>query len=120
MQYIREIVIAVLIAFLCLATYQCDRNKGKLNAVDATKKRMENISTIHSGRKDIAEREKGYQESDNRIAGIKKQRADIKIQEAAIKRPQREDIDYELSKTDLNGLADLFRRDGYSCTVLER
>jgi hypothetical protein len=120
MQYIREIIIAVLLAGLCFATWQCDQNKGKLKDIDASKKRMENISSVQAGRKDVAEREKGYQAIDAAVADIKKQRGKIGKQEAEVKLPQRGDIEHEISKVDINGLADLFRRDGYGCTVLER
>ena len=120
MKYIREIVIAVLLAALCLATWQCDRNKGKLTEADAAKKRTENISSVTAGRKDVAAREQGYQEIDAAVAGIKQQRAEIGRQEATVERPQREDIQHEVQKVDINGLAGLFRRDGYGCAVVER
>lgn len=118
--YIREIVIAALLVALCLATWQCDRNKGKLNQIDVSKRRMENISSVQAGRTAIAAREKGYQEIDEKVAGIEKQRDSIRQQEAARKLSQKEDIRHEVQKVDIYGLADMFRRDGYGCAVVER
>lgn len=125
MTYFREIAIAVLLIALCLATYQCDRNKGKLNGIDASKKRMENISSVQSGRKDVQGRELNLYPAVNQALGeVGKKRAEIRQAESALPSvPTRKEIVNEVENTtqgDINRLADLFRADGYSCSVMER
>lgn len=125
MTYFREIAIAVLLIALCLATYQCDRNKGKLSGIDAGNKRMENISSVQSGRKDVQGREQNLYPAVNQALGeVAKKRAEVRQSESKLPSvPTRKEIVNEVKNTtkgDINRLVDLFRTDGYGCSVMER
>ena len=124
MNYFREIAIIILIAALCFSTWQCDRAKGKLNELDAGKKRMENISSVQAGRKGIQGRESGlYPAVEKAVNEIGAKRAGIKREESRLVTPTTKEIAHEVEITtqgDINRLADLFRADGYTCSVIER
>lgn len=121
----REIVIVALIAALCFATYQCDRNKGKLKDADAAKKRMENISTVQAVRKGVQSREQNlYPAIHQALGDLGKKRAGVKRAESELPPVQtKKEITHEVENTtqgNINRLADLFRADGYNCSVVER
>jgi|GEM_PF-6660685 len=120
MIYAREIIIAVLIAALCLATYQCDRNKNKLTTTSADHVRQQQISSAQAGRGAVRDREANlYPEIDKGIADIEAQRAKIKAEERKPS-PSRKDTENEINnKTqgDIRNLAHLFVLAGYSCSV---
>jgi hypothetical protein len=120
MRYARETIIAVLIAVLCFATWQCDRNKGKLQTIDAGHVRQQQISSAHAGRGAIEEREKNlYPGIDKGVSDIEKQRAKIKAEERK-PAPGRKEVANEVqNKTqgDIRALAHLFVLAGYSCSV---
>lgn len=118
MKYAREIAIAVLLAALCLATWQCDRYKGKLNAADAEKKRQETISSIEAGQADVRKRENEAVKLDRKIADIDRRRAEIKRAEkaTAVSRKEIED-EVDKDKGNIHALARLYKFAGYSCAV---
>jgi hypothetical protein len=120
MTYAREIIIAVLIMALCLATYQCDRNKGKLATASADRVRQQQISSAQAGRGAVRDRETNlYPGIDQGIADIEAQRAKIKAGERK-PAPSRKDVENEVNnKTqgDIHNLARLFVLAGYSCSV---
>jgi hypothetical protein len=120
MRYIREIIIAALILALCLATYQCDRNKGKLRAIDAGGVRQQQISSAQAGRGAVKNRETNlYPGIDRGISDIKAQRAKIKAEERKPTPGRKEVADEVQNKTqgDVRALAHLFVLAGYSCSV---
>lgn len=115
----REIAIAVLIVALCLATWQCDRNRGKLNEIDAGQARQGQISTAHAGRKAVRAREATYQGIDKRIVEIEAQRAKLKAEGRNPSPSRKETADEIHRKTEgnINRLAHQFVLAGYTCTV---
>ena len=120
MQYIREIIIAVLIVAVCLATYQCDRNKNKLQTIDAGNVRQQQISSAQAGRGAVTDREKNlYPAIDKGIADVEAQRAKIKAEELKPAPGRKEVADEVQNKTqgDIHALAHLFVLAGYSCSV---
>lgn len=120
MRYAREIIIAALILALCLATYQCDRNKGKLRAIDAGGVRQQQISSAQAGRGAVKQRETNlYPGIDRDISDIKTQRAKIKAEERKPTPGRKEVADEVQNKTqgDIRALARLFVLAGYSCSV---
>ena len=120
MRYAREIVIAVLILALCLATWQCDKNKGKLLTNDAGNARQQQISSAQAGRGAVKGREASlYPGIDSGVAYIEKQRAKIKTEERKPAPGRKEVADEVQHKTqgDIHALACLFVLAGYSCSV---
>lgn len=120
MQYIRKFTIIILVAALCLATWQCDRNKGKLNSVDAGQTRQGQISSVHAGRGAVSDRETNlYPAIDRGLDDIASQRARIRIEERKTT-PIRKDTENEVNNStqgDIRALARLFVLAGYSCSV---
>lgn len=120
MTYYREIAIMTLLASLCFATWQCDRNKNRLTTIDSDKVRQSQISSVQADRVAIKEREVSlYPAIDRNIANIKKQRAKIKADERA-PAPSRKDVENEVQKStqgNIHDLARLFVLAGYSCSV---
>ena len=120
MRYVREFAIVILIAALCFATWQCDRNKGKLNNIDAGDVRQRQISSVHAGRGAVTERETNlYPGIDRDLDGIKSQRGKIKAEERK-PTPSRKDTENEVQKStqdNIHALARLFVFAGYSCSV---
>lgn len=120
MRYAREIVIIVLILALCFATWQCDRNKGKLQTNDAGSVRQQQISSAQAGRGAVKEREANlYPGIDKGVAEIEKQRAKIKAEERKPSPGRKEVADEVQHKTqgDIHALARMFVLAGYSCSV---
>lgn len=120
MRYVREFAIIILIAALCFATWQCDRNRGKLNQIDAGHARQSQISSVHAGRGAVTERETNlYSGIDKDLDGIKSQRGKIKAEERK-PAPSRKDTENEVQKStqgNIHALAHLFVFAGYSCSV---
>jgi len=121
----KEIVIALLIAALCIAAWLGDRSKGKLNSIEAAQKRMENISSAQAGRKEIQRREQNlYPALDRSAQELDRRRAAIRDAEKVLPPPptrkEIEDAVKSAAKGDSRRLADMFRADGYPCTELER
>lgn len=120
MRYVREFAIIILVAALCLATWQCDRNKGKLNQIDAGQVRQSQISSVHAGRGAVTERETNlYPVIDRGLDDIALQRARIRTEERKTT-PTRKDTENEVNNStqgDIHALARLFVLAGYSCSV---
>jgi type II secretory pathway pseudopilin PulG len=121
----KEIVIVLLIVALCIAAWLGDRDKGKLNSIEATQKRMENISSAQAGRKEIQRREQNlYPALDRSAQELAKRRTAIRDAEKALPPPptrkEIEDAVKNAAKGDSGRLADMFRADGYPCAELER
>lgn len=120
MRYTREIIIVALILALCFATWQCDRNKGKIRTIESRGVRQQQISSAQAGRAAVKERETNlYPGIDRGISDIETQRAKIKAEERK-PAPSRKDTENEVQSTtqgDIRALAHLYVLSGYSCSV---
>lgn len=120
MTYIKEIAVAVLLIALCFATWQCDRNKAKLQTIDAGNVRQQQISSAQAGRGAVIDRETNlYPAIDKGISDIEAQRAKIKAEELkpAPGRKETENEVQRITQGDIHALACLFVLAGYSCSV---
>lgn len=123
-QYWKEILIVVMVVALCFATLQCDRNKGKLNNIDAANVRHSQISSAQAGRSEVKTREAIlYPAIDKASREIANQRTIIRNTENSLPQIQKENIRNDIQANeqgDIHRLADMFRAAGYPCTVTSR
>lgn len=120
MKYWKEIVIAVLVISLTIASGLIAKYKNKANEPAAEKVRMQNISSVTAGRGAVRDRETNlYPTLDKGIADIESQRAKIKAAEQKPSVSRKEVADHVQNETqgNINARAHLFVLAGYSCSV---
>ncbi|KAA0888788.1 hypothetical protein [Oryzomonas rubra] len=123
-QYWKEIAIGILIVVVCFISWRWTVAKAQVTTIQATQSRQNTISTVTAANGEVQQREAvEYPKLDKTIADNNSQRKQIKKQEAAIKVPIKEDMQNEIEKQtqgDSQRLADMFRADGYPCSVVTR